>query len=69
LLLGFAIYEATHFVAALFLGDLETFSLPIIAQLGLVNLAWLAGLVVLNELVSIACKPWLGTTPRLAKAS
>ena len=69
LLLGFAVYEATHFVAALFLGGLETFSLPIIAQLGLVNLAWLAGLVALNELVSILCKPWLGTTPRLAKAS
>jgi len=69
LLLGFAVYEATHFVAALFLGGLETFSLRIIAHLGLVNLAWLAGLLALNELVSIKCKPWLGTTPRLAKAS
>lgn len=69
LLLGFAVYEATHLVAGLSLGGLETFSLRIIAQLGLVNLAWLAGLVLLNELVSIVCKPWLGVTPRLARAS
>jgi hypothetical protein len=67
--LGYAVYEATLFVAALFLGGRETFSPRIIAQLGLVNVAWLAGLVALSELVSMVCKPWVGVTPRLAKAS
>lgn len=69
LLLGYAVYEASLFMAALFLGGVETFSPTIIAQIGLVNLAWLAGLIALNELVSIVCKPWVGITPRLAKAS
>ena len=66
---GFAAYEATHFGAALFLGGRETFSLVVIKQLGLVNIAWLIGLVLLNEVISILCKSWIGPMPRLAKAS
>ncbi len=69
LALGFATYEAVHFAAALFLGGRETFSLAIIAQLGLVNVAWLLGLIALNELMSILCKSRIGIIPRLAKAS
>jgi hypothetical protein len=66
---AYAIYEANLFIAALFLGGSETFSLSIIAQIGLVNLAWLAVLVALNELLSMTCKRWLGAIPRFAKAS
>lgn len=69
LFLGYAVYEMTLLVAALFLGGIETFSAVVIAQLGLVNLVWLAGLVALNELVAVLCKTWLGITPRLLKAS
>ena len=69
LALGFAAYEGGLFVAALFLGGLETFSPAIIAQVGLSNVVWLVGLVALNELVAMLCKPWLGVTPRLLKAA
>ena len=69
LVLGFAAYEAVLFVAALFLGGVETFSPAIIAQLALNNAAWLAGLIALNELVAILCKPWLGAAPRMLKAA
>jgi hypothetical protein len=68
-LLGYATYEASLSVAALFLGGVETFSPAVITQIGLVNLAWLVGLVALNELVLIVGKLWVGTIPRLAKAS
>jgi hypothetical protein len=67
-LLAYAIYEACLFVAALFLGGTETFSPAIIAQIGFVNAAWLVGIVALNELLSILCKPWFGAIPRFAKA-
>jgi hypothetical protein len=69
LLSGYAVYEMTLLVSALFLGGLETFSLLVIAQIGLVNLLWLVGLVALNELVAILGKTWLGVTPRLLQAS
>lgn len=69
LFLGYAVYEMTLVVAALFLGGIETFSAVVIAQLALVNLVWLASLIALNELVAILCKTWLGIMPRLAKAS
>lgn len=65
---GFAAYEASHFAAALFLGGQETFSLAVIKQLGLINVAWLIGLALLNELISILCKSWIGPMPRLARA-
>ena len=51
------------------LGGSETFSPAIVTQIGLVNLAWLAGLVALNELLLIACKRWFGAIPRFVKAS
>ncbi|HEV2045649.1 MAG TPA: hypothetical protein VGQ95_03530 [Chthoniobacterales bacterium] len=69
LLFGYAFYEIALLVAALFLGGVETFSPATIAQLGLVNLFWLVGLAVLNELVATLCKTWLGVTPRLLRAS
>lgn len=69
LMLGYAVYEASLFVTALFLGGLETFSPGIVAQIGLVNLVWLAGLVALNELVSVVCKSWIGIIPRLVRAN
>jgi hypothetical protein len=69
LLIGFAAYEVTLFAAALFLGGRETFSLVIVTQLGFMNLAWLIGIGVLNELMSILCKSWVGVMPRLARAS
>lgn len=67
--LGFAAYEGGLFVAALSLGGVETFSPAIIAQIGLSNVIWLIGLVALNELVAVLCKPWLGITPRLLNAA
>lgn len=67
--LGFIAYESSLFVAALFLGGIETFSPAIIAQVGFSNLVWFIGLVALNELVAMVCKPWLGTIPRLVKAA
>jgi hypothetical protein len=69
LLLGYAIYQMTLFAAALFLGGIETFSPMVFAQLGLINLVWLVGLVALNELVAFVCKNWIGVTPRLLQTS
>jgi hypothetical protein len=66
---AYPIYEASLFVAALFLGGRETFSPAIVTQIGLVNLAWLAGLVALNELLLIACKRRFGAIPRFVKVS
>ena len=69
LLLAFGGYEASLFMAALFVGGVETFSTTIIAQIGFVNLVWFVGLVALNELVAALCKTWLGIMPRLVKTS
>jgi hypothetical protein len=69
LILGYAAYEISLFVAALFLGGAETFSPTIVAQLGLNNAVWLAVIVALNELVVILCKSRIGKLPRLARAS
>ena len=68
LLVGFAVYKSTLFVAALLLGGVETFSPAIISQVGFVNFLSFFGLTVLNELVAVLLKPWLGPAPRLAKA-
>ena len=69
--LGFVValatYEGSLFLAALFLGGVENFSLAIIAEIGLSNLLWLTGFVVLNELVAMLCKPRLGVIRRLTK--
>ena len=69
ILIGFAAYEVTLFAAALFLGGRETFSLAIVTQVGFMNLAWLIGIGVLNELMSTLCKSWVGVMPRLARTS
>lgn len=69
LALSFATYEGSLFVAALFLGGIETFSPAIVVQVAFSNVVWFIGLVGLNELVAILCKPWLGVTPRLLKAA
>ncbi len=67
--LAYVVYEASLFVVALMLGGSETFSPAIIAQIGFVNAAWLAGLVALTELLSAMCKPWFGAMPRFVKVS
>jgi hypothetical protein len=69
LLLGYLAYEISLFGAALFVGGLSMFSAAIMAQIALSNFVWLAGIVVLNELVAVLCKPWVGVTPRLVNAS
>lgn len=63
---AFVTYEGSLFLDALFLGGVENFSPAIIAEISLSNLLWLIGFVVLNELVSLATKPWF-PTPRLTK--
>ncbi|SRR6266542_311574 len=69
LVIGFATYQVALCGAALFLGGRETFSLAIVMQLGFMNLAWLIGIGVFNELMSILCKSWIGVMPRLVRAS
>ena len=66
-LLSYAVYEIALGVAGLFLGSVDTFSPAIIAQLAFVNFVWLVGLIVLNELVVVVCKIWIGMPPRLAR--
>lgn len=68
LFVSFAAYETTLLPAAVFFGDLETFRPAIVAQLGLINAISLGGMVVLNEVLSALCRPWLGRIPRLARS-
>jgi hypothetical protein len=68
-LLSFAVYEITLLPAAVFLSGLETFRPSVIAQLAWINAASLLGMVVLNEVFSALCRPWLGRMPRLARSS
>jgi hypothetical protein len=68
LLLGYLTYEISLFVVALFIGGLETFSPVAIAQIALSNFLWLAAIVVLNQLVAVLGKPWVGVIPRLVNA-
>lgn len=68
LLVSFAVYELILLMAAVFLGGFETFQLSIVAQLGWINAASLAGMIILNELAALLLKP-LGRIPRLARAS
>jgi hypothetical protein len=68
LLASFAVYELVLFVAAVFLGNLETFRPWIVAQLGWINAASLLGMIVLNELAAMIGKRWVGRMPRLARS-
>jgi hypothetical protein len=69
LVVGFGVYEMALVAAALFLGGWETFRPAIVAQLAFVNVASLAGMVVLNEVAVALGKPWLGRMPRLVSSS
>jgi hypothetical protein len=62
-----AIYETSLWAFALVLGGRDTFTLAIISQVALINSAWLLGIVVLNEIVAVLCKPWLGRIPMLVR--
>ena len=68
LVVSFGTYELTLFAAVIFLGDLETFRLAIVAQLGFINAVSLVGMVVLNEVAAALCRPWLGRMPRLVRS-
>lgn len=68
LLVSFGIYELTLLAAVVFLGDLETFRPAIVAELGLINAVSLIGMVVLNEVVAVLCRSWLGRIPRLVRS-
>jgi hypothetical protein len=69
LLLSFGVCEMTLLGAAVLLGGLETFRPAIVAQLALINAVSLVGIVVLNEVATALCKPWLGRIPRLVRSS
>jgi hypothetical protein len=69
LLLTFGVYEMMLLAAALLLGGLENFKPAIIAQLAIIEVASLVGMIVLNEIAVALCQPWLGRMPRLARSS
>jgi hypothetical protein len=64
---GFVSYQGCLVLSALVLGGAETFAPSIIFQIALTNVVWLAGLIVLNELMSILAGPLAGRVPRLVK--
>jgi hypothetical protein len=66
--LGFVSYQGILMLASLILGGEETFAPPVVAQIAVINAAWLAGLIVLNELLSLVAKRFIGRMPRLLKA-
>ncbi len=66
---AFAVYELILLAATPVLGGLATFTPTIVATIGLENALWLAGLVVLNELLALAVRPWLGASALVARAS
>jgi hypothetical protein len=66
--LGFVSYQGILMLASLILGGEETFVPPMVAQIAVINAAWLAGLIVLNELLSLVAKRFIGRMPRLLKA-
>jgi hypothetical protein len=68
LVVGFVVYEAFLFAVAFFLGGVETFSPALIGHIGLSNLAWFAGIIALNESLTLARRPPLGLIPRLVRA-
>ena len=69
LLVSFAVYEATLWLAALVLGGRETFAMPIVLQIALINGAWFAGMIALNEIAAALCKSWLGRIPMVLRSS
>lgn len=69
LLLSFVMYEVALLPAAWWFGAWEMFTPAIIAQLAFVDTAWLAGMVLLNEVAAAFLKPWVGRTPRLIARS
>ena len=69
LLLSFVVYEVALLPAAWWFGAWEMFAPAIIAQLAFIDTAWLAGMVLLNEVAATFLKPWVGRTPRLIRAS
>ena len=69
LLVSFAVYEAALWLAALVLGGRETFATPIVLQIALINGAWFAGLIALNEIAAALCKSWLGRIPMVLRSS
>jgi hypothetical protein len=62
-------YEIALLPAAWWFGAWEMFTPAIIAQLAFVDTAWLAGMVLLNEVAATFLKPWVGRTPRLIARS
>jgi hypothetical protein len=63
-----AVYEVALFSAALILGGLDMFALPIVLQVALINAAWLLAIVVLNEIAAAVCRPWLGRMPMIVRS-
>jgi hypothetical protein len=53
LVCAYAAYELVLFAATPFLGGFHSFTLAIIARLGLLNVAWLIGLVAVCEIVRL----------------
>jgi len=65
LVLSFVAYEFVLWLATFALGGRETFALPIVLELGLINGVWLAAMIALNEIAATLCKPWLGRMPMI----
>jgi hypothetical protein len=68
LLASFATYELALVAPVMFLGDLETFRPAILAELGIVNVISLVGMIALNEALAALCRPWLGRIPRFVRS-
>jgi hypothetical protein len=67
-MVSFVSYELALLAPVMFLGDLETFRPAIVAELALVNVVALIGMVALNEALAASCRPWLGRIPRLVRS-
>jgi hypothetical protein len=65
LVFSFVVYETTLW---LLVGG-ETFTSQIVLQLALINGAWFAGLIALNEIAAAVCKSWLGRIPMVLRSS
>jgi len=68
LVAAIVVYELALFEAALILGGRDMFTLPIVSQVALMNVAWLLAIIVLNEIVAALCKPWLGRIPMVLRS-
>jgi hypothetical protein len=65
LIFSFVVYEAMLW----FLIGGETFTVRIVIQLALINGAWFAGMIALNEIAASLCKSWLGRIPMVLRSS